>query len=204
LSRYKARLVANDSSQQLGVDFDETFNPLVKLATIRMIAGYANRIGFSHSRSASSLFIYTQGSQVDYLLIYVDDIILTTSSTALLQQIIDSLHKEFDMTDLGVLNYFLGVSATRHSTGQANGNRGDKHENQEISMVWREVLIYEENEGDGSKGTQKFEDGSSRNWNYEMEASHAYQVDMHLNDEKIENEALHSRGDRDVGAKWRN
>nr|GEY87516.1 ribonuclease H-like domain-containing protein [Tanacetum cinerariifolium] len=34
LSHYKARLVANGSSQQLGVDFDETFSPVVKLATI--------------------------------------------------------------------------------------------------------------------------------------------------------------------------
>nr|GEW00409.1 ribonuclease H-like domain-containing protein [Tanacetum cinerariifolium] len=39
------------------------------------------------------------------------------TTKALLQQIIDSLHKEFDMTDLEVLNYFLGVSATRHSAG---------------------------------------------------------------------------------------
>nr|GEV26021.1 ribonuclease H-like domain-containing protein [Tanacetum cinerariifolium] len=34
LSRYKARLVANGSSQQLGVDFDETFSPVVKSAII--------------------------------------------------------------------------------------------------------------------------------------------------------------------------
>ncbi|GJX37619.1 ribonuclease H-like domain-containing protein [Tanacetum coccineum] len=85
LSRYKARLVANGSSQQLGVDFDETFSPT--------------------------------GSQVTYLLIYVDDIILTAFSPALLQQIIDSLYNEFDMTDLGALNYFLGISADRNSTG---------------------------------------------------------------------------------------
>ncbi|GJX75874.1 ribonuclease H-like domain-containing protein, partial [Tanacetum coccineum] len=57
------------------------------------------------------------GSQVTYLLIYVDDIILTASSPALLQQIIDSLHNEFDMTDLRALNYFLGISADRTSTG---------------------------------------------------------------------------------------
>ncbi|GJU33803.1 ribonuclease H-like domain-containing protein [Tanacetum coccineum] len=56
------------------------------------------------------------GSQVAYLLIYVDDIILTASSPTLLQQIIDSLHNKFDMTDLGALNYFLGISADRTST----------------------------------------------------------------------------------------
>ncbi|GKC53863.1 ribonuclease H-like domain-containing protein [Tanacetum coccineum] len=57
-----------------------------------------------------------QGSQVAYLLIYVDGIILTASSPTLLQQIIDSLHNKFDMTDLGALNYFLGIYADRNST----------------------------------------------------------------------------------------
>ncbi|GKA16459.1 ribonuclease H-like domain-containing protein [Tanacetum coccineum] len=37
LSRYKARLVANGCSQQLGVDFDETFSSVVKQATIRTV-----------------------------------------------------------------------------------------------------------------------------------------------------------------------
>ncbi|GJX01632.1 ribonuclease H-like domain-containing protein [Tanacetum coccineum] len=31
--------------------------------------------------------------------------------------LIDSLHREFDMTDLGALNYFLGISVVRHSAG---------------------------------------------------------------------------------------
>nr|GEV15549.1 ribonuclease H-like domain-containing protein [Tanacetum cinerariifolium] len=55
-------------------------------------------------------------SEVAYLLIYVDDIIRTASYTDLLQRIIASLHSEFDMTDLGALNYFLGISVVRHST----------------------------------------------------------------------------------------
>ncbi|GKA92938.1 ribonuclease H-like domain-containing protein [Tanacetum coccineum] len=63
------------------------------------------------------LIIYRHGSQVAYLLIYVDDIILTAFSPDLLQHIIASLHNEFDMTDLGALNYFLGISADRTSTG---------------------------------------------------------------------------------------
>nr|GEU40666.1 ribonuclease H-like domain-containing protein [Tanacetum cinerariifolium] len=41
LSRYKAHLVANGSSQQLGVDFDETFSPVVKPATIHMVLSVA-------------------------------------------------------------------------------------------------------------------------------------------------------------------
>ncbi|GJY05033.1 ribonuclease H-like domain-containing protein [Tanacetum coccineum] len=87
-----------DEYNQIGVDFDETLTPVVKLATIRMILSLV-------------------GSHVAYLLIYVDDIILTSSSPASLQQIIASLHKEFDMTDLGALNYFLGISTDRSSTG---------------------------------------------------------------------------------------
>ncbi|GKB05686.1 ribonuclease H-like domain-containing protein [Tanacetum coccineum] len=51
------------------------------------------------------------GSDIAYLLLYVDDIILTASSTALLQRIITVLHGEFAMTDLGSLNYFLACSS---------------------------------------------------------------------------------------------
>nr|GEU69589.1 ribonuclease H-like domain-containing protein [Tanacetum cinerariifolium] len=57
-----------------------------------------------------------QGAYTAYLLLYVDDIVLTTSSDTLLRRIIASLHQEFSMTDLGSLNYFLGIYVTRDSS----------------------------------------------------------------------------------------
>ncbi|GJV60921.1 ribonuclease H-like domain-containing protein [Tanacetum coccineum] len=57
------------------------------------------------------------GMDTTYLLIYVDDIVLTASSQPLLQRIIASLHQEFSITDLGSINYVLGISVTRDSSG---------------------------------------------------------------------------------------
>ncbi|XP_071704315.1 uncharacterized mitochondrial protein AtMg00810-like [Rutidosis leptorrhynchoides] len=47
------------------------------------------------------------------LLLYVDDIILTSSSDSLRTSIISLLALEFSMKDLGPLSYFLGISVTR-------------------------------------------------------------------------------------------
>lgn len=41
LQRYKARLVVNGKSQQVGVDCDETFSPVVKPTIIRMVFSLA-------------------------------------------------------------------------------------------------------------------------------------------------------------------
>jgi hypothetical protein len=52
-----------------------------------------------------------------YLLLYVDDIILTANSTTLLNKIISKLHSGLAMTDLGPLQHFLGISVTRNTRG---------------------------------------------------------------------------------------
>nr|GEU35509.1 hypothetical protein [Tanacetum cinerariifolium] len=86
-------------------------------AWFQRFVGYATRVGFQHSKTDSSLFIFHCGSHIAYLLLYVDDIILTTSSSAFLQRVITLLHGEFAMTGVGSLNYFLGISAQRSYTG---------------------------------------------------------------------------------------
>jgi hypothetical protein len=70
---------------------------------------FLHQLGFRSMHSDASLFVYRQGSDAAYLLLYVDDIILTASSSALLPQLIDRLHAEFALKDLGQLHYFLGL-----------------------------------------------------------------------------------------------
>nr|GEU62587.1 ribonuclease H-like domain-containing protein [Tanacetum cinerariifolium] len=107
LSRYKARLVANGSTQLEDVDVDETFSLVFKPDTIRMVLSLA-------------IFRHWPVHQIDvkmpfYMVIYLRQFICI-SHQPLLQRIIASLHQEFSMTDLGSLNYFLGISVTLDSS----------------------------------------------------------------------------------------
>jgi hypothetical protein len=63
------------------------------------------------------LFILHGTFGTAYLLIYIDDIILTASSSTLLERIITVLSAEFAMTDLGELHHFLGLAVRRDSRG---------------------------------------------------------------------------------------
>nr|GFA23562.1 copia protein [Tanacetum cinerariifolium] len=92
-------------------------------ACFQRFAAYITTVGFTPIRCDSSLFIYKHGDDTAFLLLYVDDIVLTASSDRLLQHIIASLHREFSMTDLGALNYFLGISVTRDSSGMFLSHR---------------------------------------------------------------------------------
>ncbi|GJX06536.1 MAK10-like protein [Tanacetum coccineum] len=140
LSRNKARLVANGSSQQLDVDFDKIFCLVVKPATICTVLSLAmyrkwpihqldvNNAFFNGdylrlctcisllvllTPSILIMFVICRGFSGCLSSLYVDDIILMASTTALLQQLIGSLHSDFDMIDLGALNYFLGWDDTK-------------------------------------------------------------------------------------------
>jgi hypothetical protein len=86
-------------------------------AWYQRFADYVATIGFHHSTSDHSLFIYRQGSDMAYILLYVDDIILITSTHALRKSIMSLLTSEFAMKDLGPLSYFLGIAVSRHSSG---------------------------------------------------------------------------------------
>nr|KAJ0214373.1 hypothetical protein LSAT_V11C400171290 [Lactuca sativa] len=73
--------------------------------------------GFSCSRADPSLFIFRKGSCLLYLLVYVDDLILTGSDTSVISSFVTQLHAEFRIKDLGRLSYFLGLEASHLPSG---------------------------------------------------------------------------------------
>ncbi|KAL6347793.1 hypothetical protein AAG906_026322 [Vitis piasezkii] len=73
--------------------------------------------GFLSSPVDASLFVYHKGHIHLFILIYVDDILVTGTDPSLIQSLIQKLQTEFKMKDLGPLGYFLGIQASRDSSG---------------------------------------------------------------------------------------
>ncbi|GJW75377.1 ribonuclease H-like domain-containing protein [Tanacetum coccineum] len=131
LSMYKARLIANGNSQQLGFDYDKIFSPVVKSDTIRTVLSLAtSRHCLVHQLDVKNVFLHGTLSETVYMhqpsgfrdphrpnhgcLLQWS---LNGFEQAPYAWIIASLHQEFSMTDLGPLNYFLGIFVTRTTKG---------------------------------------------------------------------------------------
>lgn len=78
---------------------------------------HLQQLGFVPAKSDSSLFVLHRGDEEAHLLLYVDDIVLATSTTELLHRIIDQLRLEFDMKDLGPVHFFLSIQVRRMVIG---------------------------------------------------------------------------------------
>ena len=184
IDRYKSRLVAKDFKQRYGIDYEDTFSPVVKAATIRLVIaiavsrgwslrqldvqnaflhgvleeevymrqppGYENkqktyhvckldkalyglkqaprawysrlsmqlkRLGFTASKADTSLFIYSKANTVMFVLIYVDDIIVASSSQSATNALLSDLSSQFALKDLGDLHFFLGIEVKKIQDG---------------------------------------------------------------------------------------
>ncbi|KAG8503713.1 hypothetical protein CXB51_001715 [Gossypium anomalum] len=174
----EGRLIVKGYLQEAGVDFQETFSPVVKPTTIRVVLALVVSMGwpllqvdinnaflngdlqeeiymgqppgfeqqgsvdqqlvyrlrkalyglkqaprasfhklreflvtanFVASKADNSLFVYRSGSQLLYVLVYVDDIIITGTDSQAIDRFVKELDVQFSLKDLGSLGYFLGI-----------------------------------------------------------------------------------------------
>jgi hypothetical protein len=70
-------------------------------------------LGFIPSKVDVSLFFYMKASIIIYLLVYVDDIIVTSSSSQPVEALFVDLKADFALKNLGDLNFFLSIEVKR-------------------------------------------------------------------------------------------
>eukprot|EP00257_Ricinus_communis_P017173 XP_015575552.1 uncharacterized protein LOC107261368 [Ricinus communis] len=75
------------------------------------------RHGFQSSPHDHALFLRTTKNGTILLLLYVDDMIVTSDETQGIQDLKNFLSRQFEMKDLSCLSYFLGLKVTFDSTG---------------------------------------------------------------------------------------
>uniref|UniRef100_A0AAV1UKJ8 Integrase catalytic domain-containing protein n=1 Tax=Peronospora matthiolae TaxID=2874970 RepID=A0AAV1UKJ8_9STRA len=175
IEKYKARLVAKGFRQKYGIDYTETFSPVVKYVTLRMVIAiskhfgwpidqldvvtaflygvmkeqvfcvipegveldstfdclelvksiyglkqasrvwnetfdeYVCSIGFQVSDFDPCLYIKTSDGHCVFILVYVDDVLVTGSSLELIAQTKNDLKTRFEMTDSGKCAFVLGI-----------------------------------------------------------------------------------------------
>jgi hypothetical protein len=72
-------------------------------------------LNFKHfNLDDATLFVKKVGKTIVYLVVYVDDLLITGNNESYIASIKKELKKGFEMTYLGHLHYYLGIEVTQN------------------------------------------------------------------------------------------
>ena len=72
------------------------------------------KLDFKHfDLDDATLFVKKVGKIVVYLVVYVDDLLMTGNNESYIESMKKELKKGFEMTDLGYVHYYLGIEVTQ-------------------------------------------------------------------------------------------
>ena len=81
------------------------------------IDAFFQRNGFHRSTADPNLYIYRENGLSTVIVLYVDDLIITGGNVGHIAQTKASLQSEFEMTDMGLLHFFLGLEIWQDQSG---------------------------------------------------------------------------------------
>ncbi|CAL1361578.1 unnamed protein product [Linum trigynum] len=81
------------------------------------IESYFLKSGFSKRPYEHTLFVKVEEYKMLVACLYVDDLIFTGNCTAMFDEFKKSMNSEFEMTDLGLMHYFLGIEVAQTEAG---------------------------------------------------------------------------------------
>ncbi|KAL0339561.1 UNVERIFIED_CONTAM: Retrovirus-related Pol polyprotein from transposon RE2 [Sesamum radiatum] len=73
--------------------------------------------GFRRSLSEPTLYIKSQGNDTLIVSLYVDDLIYTGNNEKMIQVFKEDMMKTFEMSDLGLMHFFLGIEINQEKEG---------------------------------------------------------------------------------------
>lgn len=79
--------------------------------------------GYTQCQSDHTLFVRRRQGKLTALIVYVDDIVVTSNDEVEVKRLKMKLAKEFEIKDLGKLRYFLGIEVVRYKRGIISSQR---------------------------------------------------------------------------------
>jgi len=81
------------------------------------IESYFQKEGFTKSRHDYTLFVKKKEEKMIMVCVYFDDLIYVGNDEEMCSKFKKSMKEEFEMTDLGMMRYFLGVEVSQNANG---------------------------------------------------------------------------------------